>query len=56
MDVTLAILIVNAEDRQAGQGKVVYTNLFIKTTFYAKYRTAVDTNLMLEGCERCIVA
>lgn len=56
MATTIALLIINAEDRQPGQGKILYKKYFIDTTFYAKYRTSVDTILIAEGYERCIVA
>lgn len=56
MAATLAQLIINAEDRQAGNGKVMYKRTFIDTTFYAKYRADVDMILTAEGYERCIIA
>lgn len=56
MATSLAMLIINAEDRQAGKGKELYIRTFVNTTFYARFRAETDLILTQEGYERCIVA
>ncbi len=38
------------------QGKEKYRAYFIKTKLYEKWREDVETILLTEGCEECIVA
>ncbi|GEM_PF-4909865 len=52
---SLAQMIILADDREAGQGKVLYTGFFVNTEFYSKYRSNVAAILIAEGYERCIV-
>lgn len=52
----IALSIMNAEDRKAGNGIVSYKAYFVTTTMYTKYKNSVDTILKTDGYSQCITA
>lgn len=50
----IAQSIKRAEDRN-GTGANIYTGYFITNTFYAEYRSAVDSILIVDNYAQCIV-